>query len=245
MAIMWSVGAIRRRARGDIQKVARNLEGGAVLFDLDGTLIDTAADLAAAMNFALAAEGLAGQPVETVRHLVGHGARRMLEQGYLLSTGEPLDAERLEAALRRFLAFYSQNIAIHSTPFDGVLELILELRACGAKIAICTNKREHLARCLINALAIADLFDSVVGGDSAAHPKPDRAPVDLCLEMTGVGRAAFIGDSDTDILAAAAASVPCFIATFGYGPLKLREKARFCFENYDELGAPLKDALSD
>lgn len=214
--------------------------GSAVLFDLDGTLVDTAADLAASMNHALAEAGLSPVPAEEVRHLVGYGARRMLMRGYQLSTDREADDGELEASLDHFLKHYGQNIAVHSRPFDGVIEMIEGLRARGVRCAVCTNKRETYAVQLLDALGLTPLFDAVVGVDTAVAPKPDAAPVLLCLEKTQSQRGVFVGDSDTDIRAAKAAGMSCFIARFGYGPLTLVDEASALFDDYHE-GAILID----
>lgn len=201
-----------------------DLSGCAVLFDLDGTLVDTADDLAASMNHALARAGLSAVEPERVRHLVGRGARRMLQRGFEISHGSPPDDSQLDKGLAIFLEHYEENIAIHSMPFDGVTGLIASLRKRGAKIAVCTNKREALTRLLLSKLNLAGLIDVVAGADTAQAPKPDPAPVLYCLERSRSEKGVLIGDSDTDILAAAAARMPCLIAQFGYGPLeRIRE----------------------
>ncbi len=228
-----------------VKDMPDDLVGAAVLFDLDGTLVDTAADLAASMNHALGAAGLAPAPAESVRHLVGHGARRMILRGYELSAGRiPSDAETDEA-LARFLDHYEANIAVHSRPFDGAVELIESFRARGARMAICTNKREGMAKLLIETLGLSSLFEVIVGADTASAPKPDPAPVTLCLRETGAQRAVFIGDSDTDIRAARAAGLPSFIASFGYGPLTLSADATGLFDGYIELGSMIENALTE
>lgn len=220
--------------------MAEDLRGSALIFDLDGTLVDTVEDLAASMNHALAAAGLEPVPTGEVRHLVGHGARRMLMRGFLLSAGREAEEAELDEAMTRFLDFYGENIAVHSRPFDHVIEMTEGLLARGARAAICTNKREAMARRLIETLGLTPFFDAIVGADTTEAAKPDPAPVRLCLEETGASRAAFIGDSDTDIRAAGAARVPCFIANFGYGPVTLPDQATV-FSTYREA-APLIEA---
>ena len=184
--------------------MTEKLKGAAVLFDLDGTLIDTAEDLAASMNHALAGDGFAAVPTGEVRNLVGHGARRMLMRGYEIAAGRDAGEEELDAALDRFLEHYRANIAVHSRPFEGAIGMIERLRADGAAIAICTNKREAMAVLLMDELGLSALFETIVGADTAAHAKPHPAPVKLCLERTGARRAACIGDSDKDLRAARA-----------------------------------------
>jgi len=223
--------------------MTKDLTGAAVLFDLDGTLIDTAADLAAAMNDALAKEGLRPVGSSQVRHLVGHGARRMLIRGFEITAGRAASAAELDRALANFLTHYEAKIAVHSKPFDGVIPLIKSLISDGAKMAICTNKRERLARLLIEKLGLSSLFETIVGADTAAAPKPDPAPVRLCLERLKADRGVYFGDSDTDIKAAGAAGLPSLIADFGYGPLTLAHEATALFSRYGEAERLARDAL--
>jgi phosphoglycolate phosphatase len=225
------------------KKRAGNLGGAALIFDLDGTLVDTADDLAASMNHALSGAGLSPVPAADVRHLVGHGARRMLMRGFEVSGGRAADDTELNAALARFLEHYGDNIAVHSRPFDGAVAMIEAFRARGARCAICTNKREAMAVLLMETLGLASLFDAIVGADTTGAAKPDPAPVRLCLERTAADRAVFIGDSDTDIRAAKAAGLPSLIADFGYGPLTLADEATFLFADYREAPDLIERAL--
>lgn len=215
----------------------------AVFFDLDGTLVDTAEDLAASMNHALKEAGLPPAPPGDVRHLVGFGARRMLMRGFELVSGAAPDEAALDRGLEAFLAHYADNIAVHSRPFEGAVELIRDLRGKGVATAVCTNKREAMSRLLLDGLGVSNLFDAVVGADTAAAPKPDPAPVHLCMKLTGASRAVFIGDSDTDIKAAKAAGMPCLAALFGYGPLTMMSEAAGGFASYAEAGPMVEKAF--
>ncbi len=162
------------------------LAGVTVLFDLDGTLIDTAGDLAAAINHALKAAGKRAVPLDRVRYLVGHGARAMLTKA--LAEGgerEPAPAGDLDALVADFLDYYGAHIAETSRPFPGAIEAIDAMRADGALIAICTNKRESLARALIEALGLTHYFSAIVGADTTGAAKPDPRPVRRCLQETG------------------------------------------------------------
>ena len=220
------------------------LDGVTVIFDLDGTLVDTAGDLGEAMNVSLASIGAASVPKSKVRHLVGRGARVMLAHGYKLGEGKaPTDA-LLDEAFAVFLDYYERNIAEESRPFDGVLDLMDGLIVRGATMAICTNKREKLARHLIRTLEIDQYFGVVVGADTLPVKKPDPAPVRHCLEVTRAQRSVFIGDSDTDILAATAADVPCLVATFGYGPLEQLSLAAGQFDRYADAASLIETLVS-
>ena len=221
--------------------MATELAETALIFDLDGTLIDTADDLAASMNHALNEMGIGQVPAADVRHLVGFGARRMLMRGFQIAADRDASEAELDTSLALFLSHYEKNIAVHSRPFDHVIEMINAFRARGARCAICTNKREAMAVLLIETLGLTPLFEAVVGADTTAAAKPDPAPVELCLKLTGAKRAVFIGASDTDISAAIATRLPCFIAKFGYGPLTLSDKASAVFSDYREA-APLIEA---
>lgn len=210
------------------------LDGVCVLFDLDGTLCDTAGDLAASMNHALIAAGHRPVPLARVRHLVGHGARAMLARG-LAEVGTPPPAEAdLDAHIGVFLEHYQTHIADMSRPFPGAIEAILEMKKDGAVIAICTNKREALARALLDALGLTRHFSAIVGADTAGAAKPDPRPVRRCLDLTSSTKGVFIGDSDTDITAAGAAGLPCLAALFGYGPLDLCDQAFALFSTFTE-----------
>ncbi len=224
--------------------MAGDLSGTAIVFDLDGTLVDTADDLAASMNHVLTGAGYAPAPPGSVRHLVGRGAKRMLGRGYEIAAGRAASQAELEAGLNDFLDHYAANIAVHSRPFDGVIAAIGRLRARGAGTAICTNKRESLSRLLTDALGITPLFDVIVGADTTMARKPDPAPVRLCLEKTAARRGVLIGDSDTDIKAATAAGLPSLIAEFGYGPLDLRAQATATFADYGALEELIDEVLA-
>ena len=217
------------------------LDGVCVLFDLDGTLCDTAGDLAASMNHALVIAGLRPVPLARVRHLVGHGARAMLAKGLAEAGAPPATEAELDAHVRVFLEHYQDHLADLSRPFPGAGAAIEEMKKDGAAIAICTNKREALARALLSALGLTHLFDAIVGADTTGAAKPDPRPVRRCLDLTsaktGAKKGVFIGDSDTDIKAAGAAGLPCLAALFGYGPLDLCDQAFAPFSSYDEIPA--------
>lgn len=210
------------------------LEGLAAVFDLDGTLIDTAGDLAAAMNYALAIDGLPALPTTRVRHMVGYGAKAMMAEGYK-AHGRDADRDLLERRLQSFLEYYEAHIDDHSAPFPGACDAVRRLRAAGARTAICTNKRERPARLLIERLGVSGLFDAIVGGDTAERPKPDPTPVRLAMDLVDARDCVFVGDSDTDIAASKAAGAPCLVAEFGYGPLTMVDDAHATFASYEIL----------
>ncbi|WP_420141001.1 phosphoglycolate phosphatase [Sphingomonas sp.] len=185
-----------------------------VIFDLDGTLADTAPDLTAALNHALVALGRPAVPAEDVRHMVGHGARALLRNG-LAATGEVNEA-LIDQGFPIFLAYYQTHIADSTNAFEGVETALSALEARGVRLAICTNKLEGLARQLVDALGWGARFDVIVGGDTLPQRKPDPAPVHETIARAGGGRAAFVGDSINDVDAAHAAGLPCVALTFGF-----------------------------
>ena len=188
-------------------------------FDLDGTLLDTSGDLAAAVNHALTSLGREPLPVERIRPMIGGGARHMLEQA-MTATGAGGD---LDAALDELLAYYEAHMTVHTRPFPQVVETLDALRALGVTLACVTNKREHFTLKLLTALGLRDRFACVIGGDTLgedrAKPKPDMllAMLDRCA-----GPAAFVGDSIYDVQAARAAGLPVVACAFGYrqGPVE-------------------------
>lgn len=180
---------------------------GLIGFDLDGTLVDSVADLAAAVNHALAEIGRAPLTIDQVRPMIGGGSRVMLQRALLATGGD----ERLDDLLPGLVDFYAAHIIDHTRPFAGVVDALDSLAAQGVTLAVVTNKREQLSVALLDALGLADRFACIIGGDTPglAAMKPDRAPIDLMLHKCGSsGLAAFVGDSIYDVDAARAADVP-------------------------------------
>ena len=185
-----------------------------VAFDLDGTLADTAPDLTAALNHSLTMLGRPPVPEESVRHMVGHGARALLRRG-LAATGE-VSETLIEDGFPIFLAHYEAHIADRSRPYPGVERALDDLAARGVALALCTNKLEGLAHELLAAFGWSGRFASVVGGDTLPVRKPDPAPLHEAIARAGGGTAAYVGDSITDIDTARAAEVPIVAVSFGF-----------------------------
>ena len=189
-----------------------------IVFDLDGTLVDTAPDLVAVTNAMLAEMNLPPLDLETGRVHAGRGARALLSAG-MQAAGHPLpDESGWPELIAAFIARYQARIADHSRPFPGVEEFLPLARAQGFRLAVCTNKKAHLAEALLAALSLRDHFDAVVGGDTTGKGKPDPAPLHHALKQCASlpHRAVLIGDSMADVLAARAAGVPSILATWGY-----------------------------
>lgn len=185
-----------------------------IVFDLDGTLVDTAGDLSASLNHALTTLGRRVIDPQSVRDMVGHGARKLLERG-LAATGE-MTPELVEAGVTPFLSHYAENIAVHSQPFDGVEEALDVLEGQGMRLAICTNKPVALADALVAELGWGRRFRAVLGADSRPWRKPDPRHLEATIAESGGKRAIFVGDSRTDADTAIAAKVPLILVSFGY-----------------------------
>jgi phosphoglycolate phosphatase len=210
-----------------------------VLFDLDGTLADTAADLAAALNYALGQLGRPALPASDVRRRVGHGARTLLRRG--LSATGTVTEDFVGQAFPLFIDYYEAHIADHTRPFDGVDAALAALDAQGVRLAICTNKPEALTHKLIGVLGWESRFDAIVGGDTLPQRKPDPAPVHEAIARAGGGRAAFVGDSISDTGAAQAAGIPCVALTFGFSDRPADQLgATVLVDHYDQLLPALK-----
>jgi phosphoglycolate phosphatase len=189
----------------------------AVVFDLDGTLVDTAPDLWRATNHVLATNGRRAISMDEVRSFVGHGARALIARGFA-ATGAPPEEGAMDELYRAFVDYYAGHIAIGSVVFPGLTAVLDRCKAQGIAMGVCTNKLEGLSLQLLKTLNIADYFGAVVGPDTLGIAKPDPAPYFETLRRMGAGdaRSVMIGDSETDILTARAAGVPVIAVPFGY-----------------------------
>ncbi len=209
----------------------------AVLFDLDGTLIETAPDLCGALNYTLAEAGREAVQLDQVRHMIGDGARTMLRLG-LRATGKEPGDEEIEQWFQVLLDYYWDHVADQSFAFPGALAVVESMRAAGLKTAVCTNKPVGMSNRLFEKLAIDHLFDAVLGGDSLAVRKPDAGHIQGTLDAIGVApeRAVMIGDSANDLNAARNAGIPVVLVTFGYTTVPVQElDADALIDHFDEL----------
>jgi phosphoglycolate phosphatase len=207
-----------------------------IVFDLDGTLVDTAPDLCAALNHALGVLGRPGVPADDVRHMVGHGARKLLEKG-LAATGT-MTPDLVEAGVAPFLAFYADHVAVGSRPYPGVEAALVALSAAGSRLAICTNKPVALSRALVSALGWDARFAANLGYDSVPVPKPDPAHLFAAIAAAGGDPATtvFVGDSITDTTTARAAGIPVIAVSFGFSDRPVLDLgADLVIDHYDEL----------
>ncbi|MSO65937.1 MAG: phosphoglycolate phosphatase [Alphaproteobacteria bacterium] len=188
-----------------------------IIFDLDGTLVDTAPDIAAALNVATAAFGLAPQSVAAVRPLIGAGSRRLVERAFVTAGHAAGDADH-EAALKTFLVHYRAHLADASLPFPGTVEALNRLRAQGCVLGVCTNKFYDYSVALLEQLGLAAYFGCVAGGDSFAVRKPDGRHITGVIDALGgqAAQAIMVGDSATDVAAARDAGVPVIAVSYGY-----------------------------
>ncbi len=188
-----------------------------VVFDLDGTLAETAGDLMGALNHVLSLDGIAPLPVEQARNLLGAGGRALIQRGYA-TAGRKLDPARLEELFQLFLAFYEQHIADHSVLFPGAVAALDRLDERGYSFAICTNKIERTARLLLEKLGVAHRFRAICGQDTFAVSKPQAGALLSTIALAGgtPERSVMVGDSVTDIMTAKAAHIPVVAVDFGY-----------------------------
>lgn len=222
------------------------MHNATLVFDLDGTLVDTAPDLVAATNHALADLALPPVPAETLRHAIGFGARRMILVG-LKETGVTLDEPEVDRLLARFLAYYEPNIARESRPFEGAIAVLEQFRAEGARLAVCTNKRLALAEQLLAELGVRDLFAAVAGRDSFPVHKPHPDHLIGTIALAGGDRtvAVMVGDTGIDIETARAAGVPSIGCTFGYSDVPVATyDPEAVIETYAELDGAVRRLLA-
>ena len=201
------------------QKVDMAMPVEALIFDLDGTLVDTAPDLHAATNHVLATLKRRSITLDEVRAFVGHGARALIARG-CEATGEPVDPRAIETLYQEFIIYYSHNIAANSRPYPGLIALLNRAREQGLVMAVCTNKLESLSIRLLDALDMSKYFGAVVGPDTIGIAKPDPRPYFEALKRLGREDHAsiMVGDSETDIRTGQNAGVPVIAVSFGYTP---------------------------
>lgn len=189
----------------------------ALIFDLDGTLVDTAPDLLAALNAVLQQEGRGTVDRNDLRHLVGRGATAMLAKA-MIRTGGPAAPDRLPALVDAFIVHYQAHIADQSRPYPGVESTLAAFAAAGARMGVLTNKPQELAVPLLATLDLARYFGAIHGAGRFAYSKPDaRVFLRVVEELGGSGSGAImIGDSATDVATARAAGVPVVLLSYGY-----------------------------
>ncbi len=225
---------------------AGRLAGATIVFDLDGTLVETAPDLMGTLNVLLAREGIAPLPLSKARSLIGAGAKALLARGFA-DAGQPLEEPRLSVLFDDFIAYYLAHIADESRPFEGVVAAMDALEAEGARFAVCTNKRTDLSLALLDALDLTRRFAAVVGGDAAPAQKPDPRHLTTTIDRAGgrIDRAVMVGDSASDARAAQSAGVPLVLVSFGYTDVPASELgADVLIDDFADLPAACERLLS-
>lgn len=216
-----------------------SLAGATIALDLDGALVDTAADLVGTLNVLLAEEGARPLALARARPMIGAGARALIARGFTAG-GQAIPEARMSQLFERFINHYRAHIADHSRPFPGVAAALDTLAAAGAHLAVCTNKRTDLATALLEALGLAARFDAIVGADAVAAGKPDPGHLIAAIERAGgrPDRAVMVGDSASDAGAARAAHIPLILVSFGYTEVPARDlKPDILIDHFDELPA--------
>jgi phosphoglycolate phosphatase len=188
-----------------------------VVFDLDGTLVDTAPDLINALNFVLDREGLPPVPLHSARNMIGAGARAMIERGLELE-GRTAGLADITRLTKDFIDYYAAHIADVSRPFEGLEAALDELGARGYRFAVCTNKLEWLSKLLLDQLGLSSRFSAICGADTFGVSKPDPAILQQTIARAGgqVSQSIMVGDAGPDIGVARRAGVPVIGVEFGY-----------------------------
>lgn len=216
-----------------------------VIFDLDGTLVDTIADLGMATNVALEAAGLPLRAPEEFRGMVGHGVRNLVKK----AMPEPLqeDEALLERLLTHFLAYYTEHIDDRSHPYPGIPELLSELSAAGVQLAVASNKFQAGAEKLLGRMFPGIRFAAILGGRPGAPLKPDPAIVDEIRSRVGVSReqTVLVGDSATDMATAANAGVEGIAVSWGFRPKEALRAASRIADTASQLRAMLMEESSE
>jgi phosphoglycolate phosphatase len=214
-----------------------NLAGCTIVFDLDGTLVDSAPDLHTALKKVMAAEGLPPATLEDTRRFVGQGARALIVRAFAVHGIHP-EPKKLNALTEAYIAAYAEDICSHSKVYPGLVTALDSLAASGAAFCVCTNKRTDLSVALIDALNLSSVFAAVVGADSVERrkPHPDHFTSAVRAAKGDPARALMIGDSSNDVNSARAAGAPVAVYAHGYtdtAPELLGADA--VFSHYDEL----------
>lgn len=195
-----------------------------IVFDLDGTLVETAPDLVDTLNFVFEREGIPPVPFDEARTFVGHGARAMITRG-LDAEGRTVTPQILDKLFNDFIDYYTAHVADRSHPFPGVIDALDALSKRGHRLAVCTNKFEKQSRLLLDALEMTSHFATIVGQDTFKIAKPDPEVLRRTILAAGgdPAHAIMIGDSETDILTARAAELPVVAVDFGYSQAPVSE----------------------
>jgi phosphoglycolate phosphatase len=216
---------------------------GIVVFDLDGTLVDTAPDLVNALNYVLNREGLPAVPVDSARKAIGGGARRLIERGLELE-GRSMAPDDVTRLTNDFIDHYAAHIADESRPFEGLEAALDDLSAGGYRFAVCTNKLEWLSKLLLDQLGLSPRFSAICGADTFGVSKPDPVILQQTVARAGaqLSSAIMVGDAGPDIGVARRAGIPVIGVEFGYTEIPIADlKPDLLIGHMRELPAAVKD----
>ena len=217
-----------------------------VVFDLDGTLVDTAPDLINALNFILGREGLPPVPLHSARNLIGAGARKLIERGLEVDGREvsPADLARLTDD---FIGYYAEHIADASRPFDGLERALDDLTDLGCRFAVCTNKLEWLSKRLLDQLNLSSRFSAICGADTFGVSKPDPGILRQTVARAGgeLSSTVMVGDAGPDIGVARRAGTPVIGVSFGYTDVPIADlKPDRVIHHMSELKAAVESLMA-
>jgi phosphoglycolate phosphatase len=195
-----------------------------LVFDLDGTLVDTAPDLISALNYVLDREGLPPVPLHSARNMIGAGARKLIERGLELE-GRAASVDDISRLTGDFIDYYAAHIADESRPFEGLETALDDLQAQGFRFAVCTNKLEWLSRRLLDQLGLSARFSAICGADTFGVSKPDPAILHQTVARAGgqLTSAIMVGDAGPDVGVARRAGIPVIGVEFGYTDVPIAE----------------------
>ena len=195
-----------------------------IVFDLDGTLVDTAPDLINALNYVLDREGLPPVPMQSARNMIGAGARKLIERG-LEAEGRTVEVRDIDRMTVDFIDYYGNHIADESRPFEGLESALDDLKARGHLLAVCTNKLEWLSKRLLDRLGLSGRFAAICGADTFGVQKPDPTILRETVARAGgrISASIMVGDAGTDVGVARRAGVPVIGVGFGYTDVPIAE----------------------
>jgi len=195
-----------------------------IVFDLDGTLVDTAPDLIAALNYVLDREGLPPVPMQAARNMIGAGARKLIERG-LEVEGRIMSVVDIDRLTKDFIEYYAAHIADASRPFEGLEAALDDLEALGCRFAVCTNKLEWLSKRLLEQLGLSRRFAAICGADTFGVSKPDPVILQQTVARAGghIASTIMVGDAGPDVGVARRAGTPVIGVEFGYTDVPIAE----------------------
>jgi phosphoglycolate phosphatase len=217
-----------------------------IVFDLDGTLVDTAPDLISALNFILDREGMPPVPLQSARTMIGAGARRLIERGLELE-GRSATVADITRLTGDFIDYYAAHIADASRPFDGLEAALDDLAARGYRFAVCTNKLEWLSKLLLDRLGLSARFSAICGADTFGVSKPDPAILQQTVARAGgqLSAAIMVGDAGPDIGVARRAGIPAIGVEFGYTEVPMADlKPDRLIDHMSQLPAAVESLMA-